>query len=488
MSTGSRAAGSFAAIDIGASSGRVIHGRVAPGRMDLTEVHRFHNGPVALPDGLYWDALGLYADVVAGLRDTLRADPELLGAAIDTWAVDYGLLDASGALLGNPRHYRDPRNDTGVAAIHNRIGPRQLYPVNGLQHLPFNTVYQFAADPRVHTPGVQALLMPDLLGYWLTGQRLSEQTNASTTGLLDARTGHWATELLATLDIPPSLLPDVVPPGRVIGELSPGVAEQVGAEKPLPLTTIGSHDTASAVLGTPAEHPAFAYISCGTWALVGVELDAPVLTEASRAANFTNERGVDDTVRYLTNVMGVWLLSESVRTWQLRDPDISLTGLLGKAATLPPGGPTIDPNDPRFLPPGDIPARVTAVLRDRGEGPLTDPVAVVRCIVDSLAAAFAARVDQAEQLSGRVVEVIQLVGGGSRNELLCQLTADAAQRPVIAGPVEATAIGNLLIQARTHGVLGGDRWDLRATVREATRTRTYRPAGAFGTQGRQQHR
>jgi rhamnulokinase len=412
---------------------------------------------------------------VHGLRDTLRVDPDLVGAAIDTWAVDYGLVEPDGALVGNPRHYRDTRNAAGAAAVHERIGPQELYAANGLQYLPFNTLYQFAADPRARDRGVQALLMPDLLGYWLTGQRVVEQTNASTTGLLDPTTGGWAAELLAALDIPHTLLPPVVPPGRIIGELVPAVAEQIGA-RPLTLTTIGSHDTASAVLGVPASGPRFGYISCGTWALVGVELDRPVLTEASRAANFTNERGIDDTFRYLTNVMGLWLLSECLRTWQLRDRDLTLPDLLAEAGALPAGGPMIDPDDPRFLPPGDMPGRIAAALRDKGDAPLGDPAAVVRCILDSLAVTFARRIEQAELLSGQPVDVIHLVGGGARNELLCQLTADASRRPVIAGPVEATAIGNLLVQSRTHQVLTGDRWHLRAHLRGAVHTRTYSPA------------
>jgi rhamnulokinase len=475
MSSAGRDEGSFAAIDVGASSGRVIHGHIAPGRLDLTEVRRFRNGPVTLPDGLYWDALGLYTDVLDGLRDTLRTDPDVLGAAIDTWAVDYGLIDKNGTLLGNPRHYRDPRNASGVESVQGRITRPELFAANGLQYLPFNTLYQFAADPDVPSGGFQALLMPDLLGYWLTGERIAEQTNASTTGLLDPHTGQWNTDLIATLGLPDGLLPGVVPPGQLIGHLTPAVAQQIGGEQPLTLTTIGSHDTASAVVGIPAATPNFGYISCGTWALVGVELDRPVLTDESRQANFTNERGVDDTVRYLTNVMGLWLLSESVRTWQIRDPTITLPDLLRGAAALPPGGPVVDPDDLRFLGPGDMPARIGAALSERGDTPTADPVAITRCVVDSLASTFVRRIQQAQQLSGRTIDVIHVVGGGARNELLCQLTADAAQLPVVAGPVEATAIGNLLIQARTHQVLAGDRWNLRSHLRQAVHVKSYWP-------------
>jgi rhamnulokinase len=279
---------SLAAVDLGASSGRVMLGRVGPGRLDLAEVHRFRNGAVRLPDGLYWDILGLYQDVLAGLRDAHQQAPGLAGIGIDTWAVDYGLLSdqpgAAGALVGNPRHYRDPRTEPVIDTVHERVAPAELYAVTGLQHLPFNTLYQFAAEPDL--TGRQALLIPDLLGYWLTGNRVTEQTNASTTGLLNATTGDWDHNLIARLGLPAGLLPPVVAPGHVVGELTADVREDTGIGRAIPVTTVGSHDTASAVVGVPAENENFAYISCGTWGLVGVELDAPVLTEQSRAANW----------------------------------------------------------------------------------------------------------------------------------------------------------------------------------------------------------
>jgi rhamnulokinase len=270
----------------------------------------------------------------------------------------------------------------------------------------------------------------------------------------------------------------VVPPGTVVGDLTSAVTAQLGLDRPLTLTTVGSHDTASAIVGVPAHTPNFAYISCGTWGLVGVELDGPVLTEDSRAANFTNERGVDGTIRYLRNVMGLWLLSETLRTWELQGNTHSLTGLIAQAADVPAGGPTFDPDAPQFLPPGDMPSRITAACVETGQRPPERPAEVVRCILDSLAVTFAARIVDAQRLSGQRIDVIHIVGGGSQNRLLCQLVADAAGLPVIAGPVEATALGNLLVQARTHGVLSGDLWSLRAELRSATQTRTFAPAEA----------
>ena len=475
----------LAAVDLGASSGRVMLGHVGPDVLELTEVSRFRNGGVRLPDGLYWDVLGLYLDILAGVRTAaLRAASAgrpLAGLGIDSWAVDYGLVAPDGRLLGNPRHYRDARTEAVIEDVHAKVDPARLYEVTGLQFLPFNTVYQFAAERLLDggrlAAGTQALLVPDLLGYWLTGVRAAEETNASTTGLLDARTGDWSSELVEALGLPAGLLPDVVPAGQVLGEVLAEVRAELGMGYSLPVTTVGSHDTASAVVGVPADTSRFGYISCGTWGLVGVELDAPVLTEESRRANFTNERGVDGTIRYLRNVMGLWLLSESLRTWSLRGLHLDLTDLLVAAAALPPDGPRIDPDDPVFLPPGDMPDRIVRASGRTGR-PIPEPAepeVVVRCILDSLAGAFARAILDAERLSGHEVDVVHIVGGGSQNALLCQLTADAAGKPVVAGPVEATALGNLLVQARTLGAVSGDLAALRASVRSTTRLHRYDP-------------
>ena len=458
----------LAAVDLGASSGRVIVGQVGQDRLSLTEVHRFRNGAVRLPDGLYWDVLGLYTGILTGLRTAARQD-RLAGVAIDSWGVDYGLLDGRGVLQGNPRHYRDARTEAVIDDVHAKLDPARLYATTGIQFLPFNTLYQLAAEPVLADR--RPLLMPDLFGYWLTGRQVAEETNASTTGLLDARTGDWSRPVVEALGLPSGLLPELLPAGQVLAPLTGDVMAEIGVDHELPITTVGSHDTASAVVGVPAENPHFGYISCGTWGLVGVELTAPVLTEESRRANFTNERGLDGTIRYLRNVMGLWLLSESIRAWRLRGRDVDLDDVLSAAAALPGGGPRIDPNDPRYLPPGDMPERIgTATgLRD------PQPEVVVRCILDSLATAFAEALDQAEQLSEHPVEVVHLVGGGSQNALLCQLTADAARRPLVAGPVEATALGNLLVQARTHGIVDGDLAALRGRVHRAARLQRYQP-------------
>ena len=466
-----------AAVDLGASSGRVMVGRVGPRDLELTEVHRFSNDPVRLPDGLHWDVLRLYREVLIGLREAARAAPGLVSIGLDSWAIDYGLLDAAGTLLGDPYHYRDERTAAAVAAVHAIVPPATLYERTGLQFLPFNTIYQLAADrgsARL-AAATSILLVPDLVGYWLTGVRLAEVTNASTTGLLDVHRRGWAGDLIEALAIPPSIFPDLGSPGDVVGPLRREVQAETGVAAETLVTLVGSHDTASAIVGIPADDPSFAYIACGTWSLVGLELLEPVLSEESRAANFTNEGGVDDRVRYLRNVMGLWLLQESLRTWELEGTPEPLAGLLIAAGELPSGGPTIDPDDPAFLPPGDMPARLGAACARRGLRPPSSRPELVRCILDSLAAAYGRAVRDAQRLAGRQVEIVHLVGGGARNSLLCQLTADACQLPVIAGPVEATALGNVLVQARAHGLLSGDLESLRALVRTTQDLRHYAP-------------
>jgi rhamnulokinase len=459
-----------AAVDLGASSGRVMVGRVDADHLELLEAHRFPNQPVQVGQTLHWDILSLYSGVLEGLRAAGRGHT-LDGVGIDSWAIDYGLLDATGALLGNPVSYRDGRTAGVMPRVLSTVGAEAVYATTGLQNLPFNTVYQLVS--AVGTPMLaaarQLLLIPDLLAYWLTGVAGAEVTNASTTQLLDARTRGWATPLMDQLGIPAGIFPPLCDPGTRIGTLLPSLA---GLD-PAPVFAVGSHDTASAVVGVPARDERFAYISCGTWSLVGVELPAPVLTEASRRANFTNELGVDGTVRYLRNVMGLWLLQESLRSWG--DPD--LPALLAGAAAAPPFVSLVDPDRPEFLPPGDLPARLADACRRTGQPAPDSPAATVRCVLESLALAHRRAIRDAQELSGRSVSVVHIVGGGARNALLCQLTADACGLPVIAGPVEATAWGNALVQARALGAVSGGLGELRALLARHTPTVRYEPAG-----------
>jgi rhamnulokinase len=455
------------AVDLGASSGRVMLGRLGGGPgagVELEEVYRFASEPVTLWENgrpaLHWDAAGLFTQILAGLRaarEGLRPGEQIDSIGIDSWAVDYGLLDADGALLGTPYCYRDGvRGLRGVERVHALLGPAELYALNGLQHLPFNTVFQLAAeqgDARWEVARTM-LLLPDLVAYWLTGEIGAEVTNASTTGLLNVRSRQWDLDLADRLGIPSSLLPPLRRPGERIGSLLPHVAEATGLPTSTAITAVGSHDTASAVVGVPASGEGFAYVACGTWSLVGLELDQPVLSQESRAANFTNELGVDGTVRYLRNVMGLWLLDQSLHTWSRGGTPANRGRLLAAAAEEPDGGPVIDPDASRFLPPGDMPARIEQACLDTGQPVPTGRPALVRCILDSLAAAYARAVADAQRLCGHSVDVLHIVGGGSRNRLLCRLTARATGLPVLAGPVEATALGNVLVQARTLGVTG----------------------------------
>jgi rhamnulokinase len=474
--------GTFAAVDLGASSGRVMAARVGPDRLDLHEVHRFPNRPVRTTGTLHWDVLGLYAGILDGLRAAGRDLGRLDGVGIDSWAVDHGLLDADGALLGNPVHYRDARHETAVPAVHAAVPADELYRVGGLQHLPFNTVFQLAARRGTAqlSTARRMLLIPDLIAYWLTGAVGAEVTNASTTGLLDATSRQWAWELVDRLGLPRELFPPLRQPGERLGELRDDVLAETGLAGPVPVTAVGSHDTASAVVGVPAADDRFAYVSCGTWSLVGVELEKPVLSEDSRLAGFTNELGVDGTVRYLRNVMGLWLLQESQRTWAAHGLPSDLADLLAAAARVPAFPALVDPDDARFLPPGDMPARIAAYCSETGQTPPQSQAETVRCILDSLALAYRRNVRRAAELSGRSIENVHLVGGGARNTLLCQLTADACGLPVLAGPVEAAAIGNALVQARAGGVLEGGLAELRALIRSTHDVRVYLPSAGAG--------
>jgi rhamnulokinase len=362
--------------------------------------------------------------------------------------------------------------------VHAAVPPEDLYRVSGLQHLPFNTVFQLAAlrGTAQLAAARTVLLIPDLLAHWLSGAVGAEVTNASTTGLLDATTREWSDELAARVGLDRRLFPPLRQPGGRLGELRDDVLAETGLTGPVPVTAVGSHDTASAVVGVPATDDRFAYVSCGTWSLVGVELDEPVLSEDSRAAGFTNELGVDGTVRYLRNVMGLWLLQESQRTWAAAGLTADLPDLLAAAARVPAFTTLVDPDDARFLPPGDMPARIAAYCTGTGQTPPQSQAETVRCILDSLALAYRRSVRRAAELSGRAVENVHLVGGGARNTLLCQLTADACGLPVLAGPVEAAAIGNALVQARAGGALSGGLADLRALIRSTQDVRLHLPS------------
>lgn len=466
-----------AAVDLGATSGRVVIGHVGPDELRMRVAYRFPNRPVRTREGLHWNVLELYRQMCAGLEQAWREESGLAGLGVDSWAVDYALL-RGGRVLGMPHHYRDEQRAEAVADVHAIVGPHELYRRNGLQHLPFNTIFQLAADRRTGFLELadQLLLIPDLMAYWLTGEQVAERTNASTTGLVDVSTGEWSPALLERLGLDPGLFPRLISPGESIGPVLPEVAAELGAARALPVTAVGSHDTASAVVAVPARDDSFAYISCGTWSLVGVETDRSVLSEEGRAANFTNERGVDGRIRYLHNVMGLWLLDESVAHWSRTDPSVNLTSLLAEAADVPAERIAVfDTDDDRFLPPGDMPGRITAWLTEHHLPAPDTRAEFVRCILESLGTTYARSVDHAERLTGLSVSTVHIVGGGARNSLLCRITAERTGREVVAGPVEATALGNILVQARAGGRVDGSLEALRELVRRTCELWTYRP-------------
>ncbi|MBE7162744.1 MAG: rhamnulokinase, partial [Williamsia herbipolensis] len=472
-------AGEIVAVDLGAASGRVMLASVGPDRLSLRQTARFPTGPMRLWQGdrtaLVSDLPGIVAHAVEGLAVAGRAADHVHAIGVDSWAVDYGLL-RDGRLLGLPHHYRDTRSESGVAAVHAVVPPEDLHVRNGLQFLPFTTVYQLAADRSagVLDGAERALLIPDLVAYWLTGEMVTERTNASTTGLLGID-GRWDDDLCRRVGVPTGLFPDLVETGSEVGPILADVAEATGLDDGTRVVSVATHDTASAVVAVPMDPTRAAYISCGTWGLVGVELDGPVVSDAARTAGFTNEVGADGRIRFLHNVMGLWLLNESVEHFRRRGDVADLATVLDQAADLPTSDAVIDVDDPRFAAPGDVPVRIDHWLTERGLPVPGSPAATMRLIVDSLAVAFADAVRSAGDLSGVPVAAVHMVGGGAQNALLCQCVADRLGLPVLAGPVEATAIGNVLVAARSQGLVAGGLDALRDIVRRQCAVRRFVP-------------
>ena len=467
----------FAAADLGATSGRVIVGTLADGRFALEEVNRFPTPGLEIDGHLHWDAEKVREYIRDGLRRATATEP-LDGVGVDTWGVDHARLRADGTLSEPPYSYRDNRTNGVPEAFFEAFPAEKLYGQCGLQVMEFNTVFQYAAAAT--DPGwaevAWSLLLPDLFTYWLTGAHQAELTHASTSGLLDVSARAWSRVTLDHLRDHYGLdlyhrLPGIVTPGTVVGPVTDPAAAGT------PMVAVGSHDTASAIVAVPAASRRFAYISSGTWSLVGLELDHPILTEASRAANFTNELGVDGTVRYLRNVMGLWVLTQCQATWGADAPD--LPALLDDAASRTPLRTVVDMEDARLIPPGDMPARLADMARETGQPVPTTPAEYTRCILDSLALDYRRIIQSACDLAGTTVDVIHVVGGGCRNRLLNQLTAEATGLTVIAGPAEGTALGNMLVQARAVGALAGDLTDLRKVARASSRLEQYTP-GALG--------
>jgi len=465
----------YLAVDLGAESGRVVLGRFDGGRLSLEEVHRFPNVPIRLPDGLHWDVLRIFCEIEDGLAKAGR-EARIEGVGVDSWGVDFGLLDTEGTLVSNPYHHRDARTDGMMDKAFGLVPREEIYKTTGIQFLPINTIYQLLAmrGSPLLAASETLLLIPDLMNYWLTGERACEYTNATTTQLLDLEEGGWSQDLLKKLELPSRIFAPIIPPGTELGPLLPEVAEVVGVGPPV--FAVASHDTASAVVAVPAQGEDFVYISSGTWSLVGVETPGPMVTQEAMDANFTNEGGFGNRTRFLKNVMGLWLLQECRRQWAREDNEYSYEDLARLAEDAPPAGPLVDPDHPAFLAPGDMPARIRRFCDETGQRRPEEPAAVARCVFESLALKYRYAIEQAESLTGRTIGTVNVVGGGSQNALLCQLTADAARLPVVAGPVEATATGNVMVQAFAQGRVGSLE-EMRAVVRDSFGASTYEPGG-----------
>lgn len=464
------------AFDLGASSGRGILGTLDNGKITLTEVCRFDNEPVRVGGTLYWDILRLYHCIKQGLIQADRMGG-FDSVGIDTWGVDYGLIAPDGALLENPVHYRDTRTDGIADEVIQRIGAEALYAQSGTQVLTFNTLFQLIAGQRRapgRLDGAQCMLfIPDLLNYFLTGNQVAERTIASTSQLLRADTRGWNTELMERMGIPTSVLPPLVPPGTQVGMLQDALCEELQIA-PRPVIAVAAHDTASAVAAVPTRERDFIYISCGTWSLFGTELDSPVLTAQAQAFNLTNEMGYPNTTRFLSNIIGMWLIQETRRQFRREGREYSYSQMEQMARGAQPFLCLIDPDAAEFVPQGNIPRRIREYCRRTGQTIPEGDAQVIRCIYDSIALKYRLALGRVEKCTGRKYHTIHMVGGGTQAELLCQHTADATGCRVVAGPVEATAIGNVVVQLISQGALR-DLAEARQVIADSFGVKEYLP-------------
>jgi len=464
----------FLAIDLGAESGRAVVGEIAEASLRIREVHRFPNRVVRLGSSLHWNVYALWEEVRDAIGRAGQSGP-LTSIGIDTWGVDFALLAPDGTLIGLPHTYRDRRTEGAIASATREMRRSDIYRRTGIQLLPFNTLFQLHAMKlqRSVLPELAAdlLFMPDLFHFWLTGLRTTEFTFATTSQLYNPTTGGWDDTLLELAGVRRSLMQQIVQPGTRLGQLSPAVAEHTGCSAPV--IAVGTHDTASAVAAIPAADPRFAYISSGTWSLVGAETSAPVLTEAAEQANFTNEGGVNATFRLLRNVTGLWLVQGCRRRWGMEHAE-AYAELAAAASEARPLTALVDPDDPAFFNPVDMVAAIERRVADTGQPVPSTPGAIVRCVLESLALKYRRVLDILAAIRGQDASVIHVVGGGSNNALLCQFTADATGLPVVAGPAEATAIGNLLVQAVAAGAIESFA-EARAVVRRSFEPRCYAP-------------
>lgn len=464
----------FLAIDLGAESGRGVVGAFEDGRLRVEEVHRFPNVGVSLGPSLHWNVYALWEEVREAIRRATAAGP-LASIGVDTWGVDYGLLAEDGTLIGLPHTYRDPRTEGAIESVTRTVSRHELYRRTGIQVLPFNTIFQLHAmvrrSPLAGALASDLLFVPDLFHFWLTGRRATEFTFATTSQLYNPTSGGWDERLLEVAGVRPSLMQEIVLPGTPLGPLTREVRAQTGCTAPV--VAVGTHDTASAVAAVPAVDSRFAYISSGTWSLVGAEVPAPVLSEAAERANFTNEGGVYGTFRLLRNVTGLWLVQGCRRRWGMEGRE-AYARLTEAAAGAEPLAAMVDPDDPAFFNPPDMVAALERRLAETGQRAPSTQGGLVRCVLESLALKYRQVLETLAGIRGEQAAVVHIVGGGSNNGLLCQFTADATGLPVVAGPAEGTAIGNILVQAIAAGAIGSLD-EARAVVRGSFEPARYEP-------------
>lgn len=466
------------AYDFGASSGRAILGNFDGTRLETQEIRRFSNDPVQVMGHLHWDILRLFYEIKQGILKCVNSGhKDIHSIAVDTWGVDFGLLDGKGNLLCSPYHYRDGLTDGIMEEVFKIIPKDELYRLTGLQFMKFNSIFQlFAMRYQKLTVLKEAktmLMISDLFNYFLTGIKAAEYSIASTTQLLDPEKKDWSGEIISKLQLPGDIFPKIVQPGTILGNLSTGIAEECGIGI-IPVIATTSHDTASAVASVSASEEQFVYISCGTWSLMGVEVDQPVINEKSYTLSYSNEGGANNKIRFLKMIMGLWLIQECKRQWDREGKIFSFSELEFMALSAEPFKSFIDPDDISFMPTGDMPGRITRYCRDTGQYVPENSGEIVLCIAQSLALKYRMTVENLEEILGKKLPVIHMVGGGIKDRMLCSFTANATRRKVFAGPVEATSIGNLMVQAIALGEVKNLR-EVRQIVMKSFPVETYEP-------------
>ena len=472
----------FLAFDLGAESGRGVLGHFDGERLKLEELHRFPNGGVRVLDSLHWDVLRLWNEMKTALSICAQKGVDLSGLGLDTWGVDFALLGKDDALLGFPYHYRDSRTDGMLAEAFRRLPRKEIFERSGCQFLQINTLYQLLSMATNKSPLLDVaetfLMIPDLFNFWLTGRKVCEFTDATTTQFYDPRGEDWSKEVFDALGLPSEILPEIVPPGTQLGTLLPSVAEETGLPE-IPVIAPACHDTGSAVAAVPAQGEDWAYISSGTWSLMGIEVPEPIVTEQALALNFTNEGGVEGTFRFLKNIMGLWLVQECRRTWARSGNEMSYAQMTQLAEGAKPFTALIEPDADAFLPAGDMPSRIVEYCKLTGQTPPSDEGEILRCALESLALKYRWVLEKLEAVRGQSIDVIHIVGGGVQNQTLCQFTADATGTPAVAGPIEATAIGNIAVQAIASSLIGSIS-EAREIVRRSFDLTTYEPQDSAG--------